>query len=216
MAMNRKGFTLVELMIAMVAGSFAVAGVYYLNGVSARAMSQQMSVSDAQMSLRSAMEQIRRDVARAGYLAAPNSDALYNCLGTVVAGSSDVTQQAFQAVRVGKDGSLSYGTTSGPQVAALLGTNKVAADDLTLIGNFATADAYLADPANTTASVITLQTTSESFRRSFFTPGATNAVAATANTALFSATFAPGRMLRIEQGGRFYFRNIQNRAWTSG
>lgn len=219
MAMNKRaGFTLVELMIAMIAGAFAVAGVYYLNGVSARSYAQQLAVSDAQMSLRSAMEQVRRDVARAGYLAAPTTAVLRNCLGNLAGnGPSDNTSQQFQAVTVGPSRSLSYApdvnSNSGTQVNALIGANRVAADDLTMFGNFATADAYLANPVTSSSTVIALQANTESFRRGFFTPGANNG-AATANTIAFSDIFAPGRMLRVEHAGRFFFRQIQARQWV--
>ncbi|MET0286231.1 MAG: prepilin-type N-terminal cleavage/methylation domain-containing protein [Polyangiales bacterium] len=226
MAMNaavhkRAGFTLVELMIAMIAGAFAVAGVYYLNGVSARSYAQQMAVSDAQMSLRSAMEQLRRDVARAGYLAAPSTALLRTCDGALAGNGATVnTSHQFQALAVGTSalgGSLRYNPdvngSNGTQVAALLGGNRVASDDLTMFGNFATPDAYLADSHASTASVITLQADREAFRRSFFTPSANNAPAVSA-PAEFENVFRPGRMLRVEVGGHFFFRQISARQWV--
>jgi prepilin-type N-terminal cleavage/methylation domain-containing protein len=222
MAMNKRaGFTLVELMIAMIAGAFAVAGVYYLNGVSARSYAQQMAVSDAQMSLRSAMEQLRRDVARAGYLAAPSTTLLRNCEGALAGnGANNNTSHHFQALAVGTSalgGSTRYAPdvngSSGTQVAALLGGNPVASDDLTMFGNFVTPDAYLADSHNSNLSTITLQADREAFRRGFFTPAANNGPAA-ANTAEFQSVFLPGRMLRVEVGGHFYFRLIAARSWV--
>jgi prepilin-type N-terminal cleavage/methylation domain-containing protein len=219
MAMKqRAGFTLVELMIAMIAGSFAVAGVYYLNGISARSYAQQMAVSDAQMSLRSAMEQIRRDVQRAGYLAAPRTAILRNCQGDFANGAVGVnTSQHFQAVTVTPGGSLTYAPDvnagSGTQVAELLGANPVAADDLTMFGNFATADQYLANSYMSGTTVITLQPHTESFRRSFFTPQAANASALPSKTA-FESVFRAGRMLRMESSGHFYFRQIRDSVWN--
>jgi prepilin-type N-terminal cleavage/methylation domain-containing protein len=226
MAMKKNaGFTLVELMIAMIAGSFAIAGVYYLNGMSARTYAQQQAVSDAQMSLRSAMEQIRRDVARAGYLAAPATGYLPNCAGVIPGpnqAATDNTSQHFQAITIGRGGSLTYkpdDISSGADVTALLKTpasNRVSADDLTMFGNFATADAYLANPIGSTHSSIVLQPDTESFRRSFFTPKA-NGSAAVADYGLFAATFREGRMLRVEHGGRFFFRQIATGAlWSAG
>jgi prepilin-type N-terminal cleavage/methylation domain-containing protein len=227
---KRAGFTLVELMIAMIAGSIAVTGVYYLNSVTARSYQQQMSVSDAQMSLRSAVDQLRRDIARAGYLAAPASSQLRNCSGalpatTTAAGyNTENSPRAFQAVSVGFNGSLSYNkgsALSGAQVTALIGTNSVRADDLTLIGNYTTSDAYLAETlaanicggaANYTQ--LQLQTGRESFRRSFFTP-ANGSVAETPDYALFKKTFSTDRMVRVEQAGRYYFADIANSDWTA-
>jgi prepilin-type N-terminal cleavage/methylation domain-containing protein len=216
---KRTGFTLVELMIALVAGSFAVAGVYYLNGVTARAFSQQMAVSDSQMSLRSAMEQVRRDFARAGYLGTPSTKIMRDCDGAVnSSGTGGISPRWLQALRIKQNGSLTYNAPSGTQVAALLdtpSTNKVRADEITLWGNYATADAYLTDPSLNTQSVISFQTTSEAFRRSFFTPAPANG-AATEDAAQFTGTFAVGRMLRVEHGGRYWFRDITASAWPAG
>jgi len=210
---KRQGFTLVELMIAVIAGSFAVAGVYYLSGVSARMFGEQMRVSETQLSLRSAMEQLRRDIARAGYLAAPNSTLLPDCGGTLgTIGTTGVAPRAIRALSVTHNGSVSASTT----VRDLLGlnplVNQTRADRLDLWGNYATSDAYLVDPTASTSTSIVFQTGSESFRRSFFTPAAGNGAAiydATA-TGRFALTFAAGRMLRIEQDGRFFFRDIQS------
>ncbi|HEX5657269.1 MAG TPA: prepilin-type N-terminal cleavage/methylation domain-containing protein, partial [Polyangiales bacterium] len=224
MSSKRAGFTLVELMIAMIAGAFAVAGVYYLNGISARSYAQQMSVSDLQMSLRSAMEQIRRDVARAGYLAAPTTALLPNCTGALPAagaGATDNAIQHFQALTVGPSRSVEYNpsnyASSGADVQTLIGANRVAFDDLTMFGNFTTSDAYLTAPLFTDRQTIVLQSTTESFRRSFFTPQANNG-AATENYLLFRSTFSAGRMVRVEHGGRFYFRQIAaaGGAWAPG
>lgn len=211
MAMNRgkrAGFTLVELMIALVAGAFAVSAVYYLNGVSSRAFSEQMRVSETQMSLRSAMEQLRRDFTRAGYLAAPDSNQSPGCDGTL--GGSGVADRRVRGVQIAYDGS---NVTTNGDVASLLGapaTNKTRADTVDLWGNFATADAYLVNPNTTTNSasaVITFQTTSEAFRRSFFDPPAGGGVYVF-NPTRFAAVFAVGRMVRVEHNGRYFYRDI--------
>ncbi len=210
MAMKREaGFTLEELMIALLAGSFAVAGVYYLNGVSSRMFGEQLRVSEAQMSLRSAIEQIRRDFARAGYLHTPNSALLPDCSGTIP-GDTTMAPRAMQALSVTADGSYGTAVSTAADVQTLLSTttNQTRADLVTLWGNYATSDAYLADPTRTTSTTIYFQPNSESFRRSFFdfTAGGT----ATYNATRFANTFNTNRMLRIEHEGRFFFRDITN------
>ncbi len=210
MALNRSraGFTLVELMIAVVAGSFAVAGVYYLNGVSSRAFGEQLRMSEAQMSLRSAMEQVRRDFARAGYLHTPNSALLPDCSGAIP-GIADVTPRAMRALEVTRDGSTGDQVTTKAEVKSLLGmpsTNRTRADLVTLWGNYATSDAYLADPVSTSSTRIYFQPASESFRRSFYDFKVGTDVA-TFNATRFSSTFT-NRVLRIEHEGRFFFRDI--------
>lgn len=198
---TRAGFTLVELMIATIAGAFAVTGVYYLNGISSRMFGEQMRVSETQMSLRGALEQVRRDIARAGYLATPNSKVLAGCAGT--AGSTDVSATDVRSIAITRGG-------SEDAVKTLLETpsiNKTRADSLILTGNFATADAYLANPNTSTSAMVYFQLDSESFRRSFFTPNADN-TDATFDQARFNTVFRAGRMVRVENEGRMFFRVI--------
>lgn len=205
---KKSGFTLVELMIALVAGAFAVSAVYYLNGVSSRAFSEQMRVSETQMSLRSAMEQLRRDFSRAGYLATPDSNQSPGCDGTL--GAAGVADRRVRAVQIAYDGS---NVSTNSDVVSLLGapaTNSTRADTVDLWGNFATADAYLVNPDTTTNSgsaFITFQTSSEAFRRSFYDPAPANGVA-TYNEDRFAAVFAQSRMVRIEHNGRYFYRDI--------
>lgn len=203
---HRAGFTLVELMVALIAGSFAVAGVYYLNGMSSRMFGEQMRVSETQMSLRSAMELIRRDFVRAGYLFTPSTTVNPNCDGaTSATGVGDVSPRWLQAVTVTADGSL-----GDEDVSTLLGTpttNKTRADRVVTTGNFASSDAYLSDPTRSSSTKIFLQITSESFRRSFYSPAPGNGTATFLPQA-FKDAFRKGRMVRVEHEGRVFFRDI--------
>jgi prepilin-type N-terminal cleavage/methylation domain-containing protein len=206
MKSRRAGFTLVELMIALIAGSVAVIAVYYLSGVSSRAYQEQMRVAETQQSLRSAMEQLRRDISRAGYLGIPNSSTLApDCSGTM--GGADVAPRQVRAVDIVHNGSIADNTTK--ELLGLGGTavNKTRADVLRMWGNYATADAYLTDPITTSDTVIHFQEASESFRRSFHKPEAANGVAQFQEKR-FEEVFVEGRMLRVEQDGRFFFRDI--------
>ena len=207
---KRAGFSLVELMIALVAGAFAVSAAYYLNGVSSRAFSEQMRVSDTQMSLRSAMEQLRRDFSRAGFLGTPSSALVPDCDGTKST-TGNIAPRWMRAVSVTRDGSLA-GEVSTMLAAT---TNKTRADTVDVWGNYATADAYLVDPERSTPTTIVFQETSEAFRRSFYDPVASNGTA-TYNAARFAATFIQGRMVRIENEGRYFFRDISTVSSTAG
>jgi prepilin-type N-terminal cleavage/methylation domain-containing protein len=199
-----RGFTLIELMVALTAGTFAVAGVYYLGNISARAYTEQMRMGDAQMSLRSAMDQIRRDFARAGYLGARNVNTEHLACagdpdGTVANGAT------IQAVEVRPDLSMTA------PVRTLLNEpeNRTRADVVRLWGNYTTSDAYLvaanSDPAR---QVLTFQTTRESFRRSFFDPAVGGAPAPSYNADRFTAAFED-QWVRVEYQGRFWFRQVQ-------
>jgi hypothetical protein len=145
---------------------------------------------------------------RAGYLATPDSNQSPGCDGTL--GGSGVADRRVRGVQIAYDGS---NVTTNGDVASLLGapaTNKTRADTVDLWGNFATADAYLVNPNTTTNSgtaVITFQTSSEAFRRSFFDPQPGNGVAVY-NPTRFAAVFVANRMVRIEHNGRYFYRDI--------
>lgn len=64
---NRKGLTLIELLIALVIFGFAIAGVYRIFVVQSRAYTVQDQVVEVQQSIRSAMEILLRDLRMAGY-----------------------------------------------------------------------------------------------------------------------------------------------------
>jgi prepilin-type N-terminal cleavage/methylation domain-containing protein len=205
----RAGFTLIELMIATIAGAFAVAGVYYLNGVSSRMFGEQMRVSETQMSLRGALEQVRRDFSRAGYLAVPNSKVLPGCDGTP--GSLDVSATDVRSIAITRGGS-EVGIKTLLETPAI---NKTRADSVILTGNFATADAYLANPTTSSSAMLYFQTDGESFRRSFFTPTADH-TSATFDQARFTSVFRAGRMVRVENEGRTFFRVIDGSTTVGG
>jgi prepilin-type N-terminal cleavage/methylation domain-containing protein len=210
---SRAGFTLVELMIALIAGAFAVSAVYYLNGVSARAFAEQMRVSETQMSLRSAMEQLRRDFSRAGYLGTANSALIPDCSGTAPSATTQIAPFALRALNITRDASL----TGAVATMLATATNRTRADTVDVWGNYATADTYLVDPNRSTDTTIFFQDQSEAFRRSFYDPAAANAAATwSANSqARFAAAFAQGRMLRVENDGRVFFRTIQSSNGTT-
>ncbi len=77
--MKRRGFTLVELMVSIVAGLIAVSAVYSLGaGMSQRFHIEQRSAGAQGMS-RSAMLELRRDIARAGLFGTPNAMRESSC-----------------------------------------------------------------------------------------------------------------------------------------
>lgn len=189
---DRKGFTLIELMIALAAGTVAIGAIYYLSGMASRNYNTQMRVAETQMELRMASEQLRRDFGRAGYLAAPlaSDTSPADCTGRQIR-----TATSFQALTIASNGSVSGA------VADLMGvSNPARLDQVQLIGNYATGEDY--QIASGTGNTVTFLSTSQSFRRSF---GATSPVW----QAPFDDAFTVGRMLRIEDAdGRRYFYNI--------
>jgi prepilin-type N-terminal cleavage/methylation domain-containing protein len=190
----RAGFTLVELMVALVAGSFVVAGAFYMSDVSSRLFSEQMRRSEAQMNVRAATELMRRDIGRAGFLSVRDTGELMgvsNALGLgAVGGTADhVAPQLVTAARV------------------QLGAN---GQELILTGNMTTSEQYVVSTSN--GNDLLLQTSNDSFRRSFVDPGTGLFSQARFLEAFFPlpATPGQGRMVCITDllDGKIYLRNL--------
>lgn len=69
------GLTLVEILVGLVIGVILLGSIYYVYTLSARSYRMEEQVVRASETLRFAMEQLRRDIAGAGFLATPDSDA---------------------------------------------------------------------------------------------------------------------------------------------
>ncbi|KAF0166734.1 MAG: hypothetical protein FD160_4059, partial [Caulobacteraceae bacterium] len=69
----RGGFTLLELMVALTVGGIAISSMYAIGAGSTRVFRQQNDIANAQTTLRMAMDQVKRDIARAGYLGTPDA-----------------------------------------------------------------------------------------------------------------------------------------------
>lgn len=175
---KRAGFTLVEMMVAVTAGAIAITSIYYVSAASSRHFHEQQRIAHTQQSLRMAMEHLRRDISRAGYLGTPNSAQENTCFPPAA---------AVQAVQM----------TNGGSTAALTlaGTNSATADTLTMDGNYVTSDEYLIREWDGNSGKI--QSEWQSNQRSFGAPFSATA---------FTETFAAGRILRIENtdGQRFF------------
>ncbi|MFW6050784.1 MAG: PilW family protein [Myxococcota bacterium] len=185
MTRNRRqaGFTLVELMVALVAGAIAIMTIYFVGAASSRHFQEQQRIAQTQMSLRMAMEQVRRDIQRAGFLGTPNSRVENRCRSPV---------RELQAVEFLNDDA----TGALPNA----GENGVTADTLRLVGNYATADSYLAIGLDAGGGAVLLQPTWHGFRRDFTDDDGT------VDADRFDAVFRPGRMLHIQtlQGQHFF------------
>jgi type IV pilus assembly protein PilW len=65
--MNARGFTLVELMVALAIAAFLILGIMTISDVSSRSYRAQERVSDAQQGLRVGMDNMVRRIRMAGY-----------------------------------------------------------------------------------------------------------------------------------------------------
>ncbi len=189
----RGGFTLVELMIALLTGSIVLAGAYYMSETSSRIFSEQLRRSEAQMNIRAATELMRRDIGRAGYLAARSTFELLDAnetQGAVGPLGTDVAPQAVTAVSVQLD-------ANGRQ-------------ELILTGNMSTGEHYFVTDSN--GMNLLLRTVDEGYRRSFINPTDGLFMPQRFSEAFFPdpAAPGPGRMVSVTElsFGRLYLRNL--------
>lgn len=193
------GFTLLELMVALVAGLVAILAVYYVSSASARHFHEQQRVAQTQTSVRMALQQMRRDIARAGFFGTPNSQREQQCLAP---------PRPVHAIEF-LDGA---DTTALPEPTL----NGVSADRLRLTGNYVTSDAYLISTLAGNGGGAFLQTSWQSFRRDF---GAwttahrmgTETMPPGYDDDAFESVFQVGRMVHIENSqGYHFFLDVSN------
>lgn len=182
-AKRQQGFTLVEMMVALVAGAIAIASIYYVSAASSWHFQEQQRVAQTQMNLRMAMEHLRLDIAKAGYLGTPNSAGEQRCMTP----AAPVT--AVELVE-------GAGTSVLPNAAA----NGVQADTLRLTGNYVTSDSYLVNTFSASGNTVDLQRNWQAFRRTF---GAADAGGYSAEA--FEDVFRIGRWLHITTTAGYHF-----------
>jgi|GEM_PF-1568247 len=186
-ARRRAGYSLVELMIALTAGAMVISSTYFIGAASSRHFQEQQRVGQTQTAVRLAMDMVQRDLARAGYLGTASSLVDQRCLAPAF---------ELQAVEFQND----VDNAMIPNAAL----NGVSADRVTLVGSYASNDAFLATGLNAAGDALFLQTSWQMFRRNFGIPP----IDATA-TGGFASMFTPGRVLRIRtQAGNVFYTMI--------
>lgn len=196
---RRAGFTLVELMVALTIGGLVVAAMFSIGGASARHFQEQQRVGVTQRSVRQAMNRVRRDLARAGYLHVPHhlAPGVNTCPAPAV---------PREVPAVWFDDADSEGVAALDTINR--GQNGVSADRLRLIGNYATGDDYLTSSLDGAGDTLFLQTDWLAFRRSFLLTGASGTVVD--QDRFQDAVFRQGSMLRIHvpETGREFFVTV--------
>lgn len=196
---KRSGFTVVELMISLCVGGIAISSLYAIGAASTRHFREQQRISTTQSSLRSAMSQVKRDLARAGYLATPNASVNGEFCGTRVgspinepsgmAGTGRLAAVSAFTKNIGKPTEL-----DPDNLNAKYGT----VDTVTLMGNYATSGEYMGISLNANANSVTVPTATQSFTRDFTNWYAANGQGAgTCSDAALQAAFPVGRLVRI-------------------
>lgn len=188
---RQAGFTLLEMMAALVAGLIAIGSIYTLSSASSKHFQEQQRISQTQMSLRMAMARLTADIARAGFGGTPNSAAELN-LGMLACNQAPVNPLSA----VGFTDNLDGGAAVPNPVP-----NGVQTDRLDLLGNYATSDVYRAMPS-AAANQVVIQSNWHSFSRSFGIPG--DPVRPYNQTA-FEDVFRPGRLIHVRTTDQKHF-----------
>lgn len=152
---NRGGFTLVELMVAVFVGSIVIWGIYTIYEGSSRIFHEEHRISQAQLSARLAMEVIKNDLKRAGFMATPNVN-FDPMVCQNVGGAGLVNVQSIVHVD-GTAGSVYSQAGAAVNIYRPDINAGIAPDALTLAGNYITTQSFLAQVIRASAGQIQLQ-----------------------------------------------------------
>lgn len=191
------GFTLLELMVAMTAGAVVVSSTYFITGATSAYFREQQRISNTQGSLRYAMDELRRDIARAGFGATPDSVFYPSCQPSGIIGTQ-IT--ALRLVQDGQNGVLDP-SGDGHQVDGF----DLEADGLELTGNYATSTEYMTRGVVGAGASVVVDPNWMGFTRDFVR-FADNSY--TLDDAAFGDAFRPGRLVRVRSsnGSRYFSR----------
>jgi prepilin-type N-terminal cleavage/methylation domain-containing protein len=208
------GFTMLEMMVAMTVGGIAISSMYAIGSASTRHFREQQRVSTAQSSLRVAMNQVKRDLQRAGYLGTPNvAVGGRSCVGDPGSPLND-TGTARDLGRLAAISAYHRAVTPRPTFLDPANLNAWATvDELILMANYSTSGEYRGVQLNVTRDAVTIPVTSQSFRRDFSHWYAAGGQAAgSCNQTALQAAFAPGRLVRVHGRDDRYAFAISNGA----
>jgi Tfp pilus assembly protein PilE len=201
---RRSGFTVVELMVSLCVGGIAITSLYAIGAASTRHFREQQRISTTQSSLRSAMNQLKRDFSRAGYLTTPNASLNGEFCGPRLGAPLNDTSNGVGRGRLA-------GVSAFHKTVALpteldpdnLNPTLAKVDDVILMGNYATSGEYMDIKIATDEMSATVPTTTESFTRDFtYWYQANGSAPGTCSNPALQAAFPKGRLVRI--------RNLQN------
>lgn len=160
--MKKSGFTLIELMVAMVVGLAAVSSVYSLGAAMSKQFYEEQRLATSQGMSRAAIMELRRDISRAGLFGSPNGTLEPTC---------DAAPPSLPLL-TGSTGPLGafqyypdYDLTSTLDPG---GKNPgVHADRLRVLTSLYLTDQLLLDSASNAGDVVVIQSGNQAYRRTF-------------------------------------------------
>lgn len=180
------GFTLLELLVASVAGLFVIFAAFLVSRGATRVFATEGRLATAQGNLRLGVDRLRADLARAGYMSTPNYRLDPNVVPVPSMGFTARIQSIYYVPGTAATAGLD---------APLSGAQGIYPDRIVLQGNYTTTDFYqiasIEPSASGGGSDITLQLVVGSTAR-LLTVGE-----AGSPTGALQAVFAPGRLVRV-------------------
>jgi hypothetical protein len=189
-----RGFTLVELMVALSGGLFLSVMVFALARDTSRFYQREGRLANATLAGMMGFERLKADIARAGFLSTPNivSDPLV-CMNP--AAGRPAMLQTLASIRI---------NPNTPAANATLALNGLTPDEIILAGSYDASDTFPLREAS--GNVLFLQTgVGPMARLGYLAPAITPAE----QQALLGNIFRPGRVLRLtDKAGLHYFSVI--------
>lgn len=195
---RRAGFTLIELMVALLVGSIAISSFYAISRSSTLFFQEQNRVGNLQTRLQQAMAQVKRDLRLAGHMAAPN-------LATAPAARRcNVVAPPFTAAGITPGGIVRFAQNSPTQAVSGIDPGgqypadaRVSVDTVWLLGNFDTYASYqgLSFNPNIATQAVLNPTFSYSAQRRF--SDWQNGAPGTLDPVAFDAAFRVGRPVAL-------------------
>jgi prepilin-type N-terminal cleavage/methylation domain-containing protein len=189
---DARGFTLVELMVAMVAGLFVAIAVFTLAKHASAFAMRQSRVADATLQSVIGFERLKADIARAGFLSTPNITRDPSvCRGPLSDPSYPSGLLSLASVQIGAASGASTESTN----------NGLAPKSITLAGSYDSADLFVARNITQGSPVVYLARNSLGMANIGYQP--------LTGAAALGRVFKTGRALRIvDDAGGVQFARI--------
>jgi len=164
MNVKNSGFTLIELMVAMVVGLTAITSAYTLGSAMSRQFYEAQRTATSQGTSRMAIMELRRDVSRAGLLGSPNAQLETRCeaalpvLPLLTGGNGPMG--AFQYYSDVDQAVVDPGNLNGV-------SQFVIGDRLRVLTSLYLTDQLLVDSVSTDGTTIILESGNQAYRRTF-------------------------------------------------
>lgn len=194
-----RGFTLVELMVALSGGLFLSAVVFALSRDTTRFYQQETRIASATLAGLVGFERLKSDIQRAGYLSTPNIQTDPRILVRPT-GASPLAIQQLASIRITPDtpnlaSNLAY-------AANITAGQTITPDQLVLSGSYVLADEF--PIAQTDGTSVHLQVNTPAMARLGYV-----GAAAESQNALIANVFTVGKIVRIvDRGGRMQFSTV--------